>query len=113
MDSHRSKSCARALVVTACLCGWCWCATGATMGVEPLRPFVVGHRGLLHDAPENTLAGFRAALSLRVGFEVDVRRTKDGELVCLHDATVDRTTDGKGPLNELTLTALSRLDAGG
>ena len=43
-----------------------------------------------------TLAAFRACLALRIGFEFDVRRTKDGALVCLHDATVDRTTDGHG-----------------
>ena len=78
----------------------------------PVRPAVIGHRGLVHAAPENTLAAFRACLGLRVGFEWDVRRTKDGQLVCLHDETVDRTTNGKGRLADQTLAELRRLDAG-
>ncbi|HEX5105277.1 MAG TPA: glycerophosphodiester phosphodiesterase family protein, partial [Pirellulaceae bacterium] len=76
------------------------------------RTFVVGHRGLLHSAPENTLAAFRGCLALRVGFEFDVRRTNDGQLVCLHDATLDRTTSGTGRLADRTLNELRRLDAG-
>src|SRR5262245_31211085 len=79
---------------------------------EPAGPAVIGHRGLLQAAPENTLAGFRACLALRVGFEFDVRATKDGRLVCLHDDTVDRTTSGKGRLSELTHAEVGRLDAG-
>ena len=77
------------------------------------RPLVVGHRGLLQAAPENTLTAFRACLALRVGFEFDIRRTKDGQLVCLHDAAVDRTTDGRGLLAEIAFVDLGRLDAGG
>jgi glycerophosphoryl diester phosphodiesterase len=73
---------------------------------------VVAHRGLLRHAPENTLANFRACLELRVGFEIDVARSKDGRLVCIHDATVDRTTDGKGKVADLTLEQLQQLDAG-
>lgn len=78
---------------------------------EP-TPQVVAHRGLLLDAPENTLANFRACLELRVGFEVDVRRSKDGRLVCVHDETVDRTTNGAGQVADLTLKQLQSLDAG-
>jgi glycerophosphoryl diester phosphodiesterase len=76
------------------------------------RPLIIGHRGLLHGAPENTLAGFRACLALRFGFEFDVRRTKDGQLVCLHDETLERTTNGKGRLAELSVGEVRRLDAG-
>src|SRR5262245_44283010 len=79
---------------------------------EPSRPLVVGHRGLMHAAPECTLAGFRGCLALRVGFEFDVRRCKGGALVCLHDPTLDRTTDGRGNLAEATLEKLRQLDAG-
>ncbi len=75
-------------------------------------PLVVAHRGLLRHAPENTLANFRACLELRVGFEFDVQRTKDGHLVCIHDDTVDRTTDGSGAVAELTLAEIRQLDAG-
>jgi acetyl esterase/lipase/glycerophosphoryl diester phosphodiesterase len=76
------------------------------------RPAIVGHRGLMQHAPENTLAGFAACLELGLGFELDVRRTRDGQLVCLHDADVRRTTDGKGAVSDLTLAELRRLDAG-
>ena len=76
------------------------------------EPFVVAHRGLLLDAPENTLANFRSCLQLGLGFEVDVQRSKDGHLVCVHDDTVNRTTNGKGKVTDLTLQQLRTLDAG-
>jgi glycerophosphoryl diester phosphodiesterase len=76
------------------------------------RPLVVGHRGLMHLAPENTLSAFRACLALRVGFEFDVRRCQTGDLVCLHDADLKRTTDGRGALAEISLAELKKLDAG-
>ncbi|MEW4567821.1 glycerophosphodiester phosphodiesterase family protein [Tautonia sp. JC769] len=72
----------------------------------------VGHRGLLNHAPENSLAGFRACVDLRVGFELDVRRTNDGALVCLHDESVDRTTDGTGAVEDYSLARITSLDAG-
>jgi len=78
--------------------------------VEP--PLIVAHRDLLLHAPENTLANFRASLELRLGFEFDVEKTKDGQLVCIHDDTVDRTTNGTGKVSELTLEEIRRLDAG-
>jgi glycerophosphoryl diester phosphodiesterase len=76
------------------------------------RPLAVAHRGLLRHAPENTLANFRACLELRLGFEFDVQRTRDGQLVCIHDETVDRTTNGTGTVSEMTLEQIRRLDAG-
>ncbi|MFH1300183.1 MAG: glycerophosphodiester phosphodiesterase family protein [Planctomycetota bacterium] len=76
------------------------------------RPLIVAHRGLLKVAPENTVANFRACLELRLGFEFDVQRTKDGHLVCIHDSTVDRTTNGTGKVSDLTLAEVKRLDAG-
>jgi glycerophosphoryl diester phosphodiesterase len=57
-------------------------------------------------------ANFRACLELRLGFEFDVQRSKDGQLVCIHDNTVDRTTNGTGNVAELTLEQIRRLDAG-
>lgn len=80
--------------------------------VDASEPRVVAHRGLSLHAPENTLANFRACLELRMGFEFDVEKTKDGHLVCIHDSTVDRTTDGTGKIAALTLDELRRLDAG-
>jgi glycerophosphoryl diester phosphodiesterase len=88
-------------------------AAGTTsLAAEPTSPYIVAHRGLIRHAPENTLANFRACLELRIGFEVDVQRTKDGHLVCIHDDTVDRTTNGTGNVVDLTLTELRTLDAG-
>lgn len=75
-------------------------------------PLVVAHRGLLLDAPENTLANFRACLELRYGFEFDVARSKDGHLICIHDDTLDRTTNGSGKVAEKTLAEFKKLDAG-
>lgn len=72
----------------------------------------VAHRGLLREAPENTLPNFAACLASHLGFEFDVRRSRDGVLVCLHDETLDRTTDGTGPVAEATLAGIGRLDAG-
>jgi glycerophosphoryl diester phosphodiesterase len=73
---------------------------------------VVAHRGLILDAPENTIASFRACLELGFGFEFDVQRTKDGHLVCLHDQTVDRTTDAKGAIAQLNRYQTVGFDAG-
>lgn len=79
---------------------------------EAPRPHIVAHRGLLRQSPENTLSNFRACLNLRIGFEFDIRRAKDGQLVCLHDDTIDRTTDGKGKVGDYTVEQLQLFDAG-
>lgn len=74
---------------------------------------VVGHRGAAGLAPENTLEAVRRAVDVGVDVvEFDVRETADGRLVVIHDATVDRTTDGTGPVGEFSLSELKRLDAG-
>ena len=74
---------------------------------------VVAHRGLAAGLPENSLAAFRHAIAQGVEvIETDLRSTRDGEIVLLHDATVDRTTDGRGAIAGMTLTAVRRLDAG-
>ncbi|MBI2176061.1 glycerophosphodiester phosphodiesterase [Candidatus Woesearchaeota archaeon] len=73
----------------------------------------IGHRGAAFLEPENTLRGFRKAIELGVDYvEFDIHRCKSGELVVIHDETVDRTTNGKGYVAELTLQQLKRLDAG-
>lgn len=75
---------------------------------------VVGHRGCAALEPENTLRGFRRALALGCDYvETDVRLTRDGQLVLMHDETVDRTTDGRGRVAELALAEIRALDAGG
>ncbi len=85
-------------------------ASLTSYAAEP--PLIVSHRGLLLHAPENTLANFRACLELRLGFEIDVEKTRDGHLVCIHDSTVDRTTNGTGKVADLTLAQIRELDAG-
>ena len=75
--------------------------------------FVAAHRGWKAKYPENTLKAFQAALTLGVDqLETDVRITKDGQLVLMHDSTVDRTTNGTGAVSDLTLAELKALDAG-
>lgn len=74
---------------------------------------LVAHRGFSSVAPENTLVAFEEALSLRPdAVELDVRASKDGRLVIMHDAKVDRTTNGTGAIAEMTLAELKKLDAG-
>ena len=73
----------------------------------------IAHRGFSKAAPENTLAAYRKAIELRPDFmECDVRRTKDGQLIVIHDKTVDRTTNGKGLVADMTMAELRQLDAG-
>ena len=73
---------------------------------------IYGHRGASGHAPENTLEAFRLAMQMGAdGFELDVHLSRDGELVVIHDETVDRTTDGTGLVRELTLAQLKALDA--
>jgi len=74
---------------------------------------VVGHRGAAALEPENTLRSFRRAIELGVDYvECDVRLTKDRRLVVMHDETVDRTTNGRGTVRELTFDEVRALDAG-
>lgn len=74
----------------------------------------VGHRGAAGLVPENTLPSFERAIALGCDrTETDVRLTADGVLVLMHDATVERTTNGTGAVADLTLAELRRLDAGG
>jgi glycerophosphoryl diester phosphodiesterase len=77
------------------------------------KPWVVGHRGASGHAPENTMAAYRKAVELGAQFiETDLQLTRDARLVALHDPTLDRTTNGRGPVKDFTLAELSRLDAG-
>lgn len=74
---------------------------------------VVVHRGANFLAPENTLPSARAALKYGAEWiELDVRKSKDGVLYNLHDETLDRTTDGHGPIHLVTSSEIERLDAG-
>ncbi|MEE9279992.1 MAG: glycerophosphodiester phosphodiesterase [Myxococcota bacterium] len=75
-------------------------------------PHLFGHRGACGVAPENTLISFERAWEAGVAYlETDCHATRDGEIVLLHDATVDRTTDGEGPVSARTYAELTKLDA--
>ncbi len=73
---------------------------------------IYGHRGARGEAPENTLAGFHRAISAGVAHvELDLRLSRDSQLVVIHDDTVNRTTNGRGTVAHLTVQELARLDA--
>jgi len=77
------------------------------------RVRVIAHRGFSGRAPENTVAAIRAAIEAGADMaEVDVTLTADGQVVCLHDEKLGRTTDGRGRIDEITLAEALRLDAG-
>ncbi len=78
-----------------------------------MAPLRIGHRGAAGHAPENTIASFQQALDFRVdGVELDIHLCASGELIVIHDETVDRTTNGNGAVTDLTLAELKELDAG-
>ena len=81
------------------------------MGERP-KPYIMAHRGNSELCPENTLAAFRRALADRADvIETDLHLSADGEIMCIHDATVDRTTDGQGAVSEMTVHELQQLSA--
>lgn len=85
-------------------------------GANPWRratTLAMAHRGQRATMPEQTLEAYRAAIALGCeAIECDVQRTRDGRLAMFHDLTLDRTTDGRGPIAEIDWADLQRLDAG-
>jgi glycerophosphoryl diester phosphodiesterase len=78
------------------------------------RPLILAHRGASRRAPENTMAAFRLAAQLGAdGLELDVQLTSDGEVVVMHDSTLNRTSNGHGRVLDWPLAGLRVLDAGG
>jgi glycerophosphoryl diester phosphodiesterase len=116
MGKRILKTFLAALIILVILLGGVWLQARPA----PPHPYfaaagfqVIAHRGGSGLAPENTLAAFRRSLAAGADvLEMDVRTTADGHLVVLHDATVDRTTDGRGAVKEMTLAELKTLDAG-
>ncbi|MFC9519215.1 glycerophosphodiester phosphodiesterase [Nocardiaceae bacterium NPDC056970] len=83
------------------------------MSPDRRGPLVVAHRGASATLPEHTLAAYELALAEGAdGLECDVRLTRDGHLVCVHDRRVDRTSSGTGVVSEMTLSSLGELDYG-
>ena len=78
---------------------------------EKRKTRIVAHRGASNDAPENTLLAFQKAIDLECDVvELDVRLTKDNQVVVIHDDNVDRTTDGRGKVSELTLKEIKKFN---
>jgi glycerophosphoryl diester phosphodiesterase len=76
-------------------------------------PAVFAHRGASAYAPENTLSAFQLAITQNAdGIELDVTMTADGQVVVMHDTTIDRTTDGRGQVKKMDLHTLRQFDAG-
>jgi len=81
--------------------------------VKQACPWVIAHRGVPHEAPENTLVSFEWAIQQGANWiELDIHQTADEQLVVIHDETVDRTTNGTGAVRDKTLHELQVLDAG-
>jgi len=96
--------------VVLCLLACSLAATPAS-ALQPIA--IVAHRGLEAGVPENTLAAFRQSASHGIKIiELDLRATKDGQIVVIHDDTLDRTTDCSGRVAEMMLAALRACDAG-
>lgn len=101
----------RTTVLLACVVAGC--ATTAKDAHMRDETAVIAHRGASAYAPENTMAAFRLADEMAADwFELDCTLSRDGEVVVIHDGTVDRTTDGTGAVGDLALADLKRLDAG-
>lgn len=109
----------RSVLLAGMLVGCAWCAVANGQSKHAIatpraasRVLIVAHRGLLRNAPENTAAAFDSCLNLRFGFELDVQRSSDGKLVCVHDGTLDRTTNATGKVSAKTWAELQTIDAG-
>jgi len=77
------------------------------------RPLIIAHRGAKAYAPENTMASFQSAVDFKAdGVEFDIKLTKDGEIIIIHDLTVDRTTNGKGRVKDFSIAEIQKLEAG-
>ncbi len=84
-----------------------------TIPQPPSLPRIIGHRGAMGHAPENTIAGIEKAAAMGVRWvEFDVKLTVDDHIILMHDDDLDRTTDGKGPVAAATLKEIRKLDAG-
>jgi glycerophosphoryl diester phosphodiesterase len=101
-----------ALLAAAVLCLVPEQRSAAKEPSSPARKIVViAHRGAHLEVPENTLASLEKAIEIGCDYvEIDVRRTKDGALVIMHDAQVNRMTNGKGRIDHLTLAEIRKLD---
>jgi glycerophosphoryl diester phosphodiesterase len=89
-------------------------AADSPRSTAPKKIIVIAHRGAHREAPENTLASLEKAIEIGCDYvELDVRRTKDGALVIMHDSSVNRMTNGKGRIADLTLEEIRKFEIKG
>jgi glycerophosphoryl diester phosphodiesterase len=99
---------------TGILFAWACLLTGAAVDAQTRTVVAISHRGEHLHHPENTMPAFEEAVRVGADYiEVDVRTTKDGKLVLMHDNTANRTTNGKGEIAQMTFEEVRALDAGG
>ena len=92
---------------------FCGCQTSEKSGIELPERGLCAHRGAMGTHPENTIPAFRAAVEAGAHMiEFDIWLTKDNQMVVIHDSSVDRTTNGKGKVSDLTFGEIRKLDAG-
>jgi glycerophosphoryl diester phosphodiesterase len=108
------KNAYKAIVILLMLGPMLGASSGAASGWPDWAIAFIAHRGgIVPGFPENTIAAFRQAIKHGAEvIEIDLRGTKDGEVVIMHDETLDRTTTGKGKVTDYTLAELKKLDAG-
>jgi glycerophosphoryl diester phosphodiesterase len=90
---------------------------GCTSNVSAIKvnqsTLIIAHRGASDRAPEETMSAFKLAVQDKADYlEMDLRQTKDGKLVLMHDPSLNRTTNGKGEVSEYSLMQIKKLDAG-
>jgi glycerophosphoryl diester phosphodiesterase len=101
--SARFLSCTVGFPVVVAAMGGLFVGSALEVRADKIQPFHFAHRGGAHEFEENTLGAFRSSYDAGIrGFETDVRMTVDGEMVILHDDTLDRTHHGKGAVEKLT-----------
>lgn len=108
-----SKLVASLLTSLFLLLGFCSDQAVLSKSVGKQKPMVIAHRGGKVWAPENTMAAFKKSVALGVdGIELDIHKCKSGELVVIHDETINRTTDGTGLVKDFTYEQLQTYSAG-
>ncbi|WP_188456416.1 glycerophosphodiester phosphodiesterase [Virgibacillus oceani] len=101
------------LIIIVCMSMFTVTAFAQNNETGSKKVVTIAHRGASGHAPENTMAAFQKAFEMKADYiEIDVQLSKDGEMVIIHDTTLDRTTNGTGSVGDYTLEELKQLDAG-
>jgi len=111
MSHHLRVYCLPIALVSVVVLAWGERSELVAASPKAKKIVVIAHRGAHREAPENTLASLEKAIEIGCDYvELDVRRTKDGALVIMHDATLNRMTNGKGKIEDMTLEEIRKLE---